>query len=95
MSRVKRKQYDDDVKETYIWLSCTLAVVTSAVRGTMRSPVVDVRCSLYPKTHPLGMTISPPCICIDARTKVLLLSPWMIYAIHDLSLLGEYCLLQL
>ena len=31
----------------------TLAVVTSAVRGTTSSPVVDVRCSLYPKIHPL------------------------------------------
>ena len=44
---------DDDVKGTYIWLSCTFAVVTSAVRGTTISPVVHVRCSLYPKTHPL------------------------------------------
>jgi hypothetical protein len=31
-----------------------LAVVTSAVRGTTSSlAVVDVRCSLYPKIHPL------------------------------------------
>ena len=46
---------DDDVKVTYILLSGTLAVVTSAVRGNTRLPtdVVDVRCSLYPKTHPL------------------------------------------
>ena len=43
----------EDVKGMYILLSGTLAVVTSAVRGTMRSPVVDVRCSLYPKIHPL------------------------------------------
>ena len=49
----------------------TFAVVTSAaVRGTTISPaVVDVRCSLYPKTHPFGMTISPPCICINTRTR--------------------------
>jgi hypothetical protein len=46
---------DDDVKGTYILLSGTLAVVvtSAAVRGTTRSPVVDVRCSVYPKTHPL------------------------------------------
>ena len=44
---------DDDVKGTYIWLSWTLAVVTSAVRGITISPVVHVRCSLYPKIHPL------------------------------------------
>ena len=31
----------------------TLAVVTSAVRDTTRAPVVDVRCGLYPKIHPL------------------------------------------
>jgi hypothetical protein len=43
----------EDVKGMYILLSCTLAVVTSAVRGTTNSPAVDVRCSLYPKTHPL------------------------------------------
>lgn len=50
---------EDEVKVTCIRLSCALAVVTSsAVRGNIRSPaaaaaVVDVRCSLYPKTHPL------------------------------------------
>ena len=49
---------DDDVTGTYILLSGTLAVVTSAVNGTTSSPVavavaaVDVRCNLYPKTHP-------------------------------------------
>ena len=43
----------EDVKGMYILLSGTLAVVTSAVRGTTNSPAVDVRCSLYPKTHPL------------------------------------------
>ncbi len=48
---------DDDVKATSIWLSCTLAVVTSAVRGITSSPispVVDVICNLYPKT-PLSL----------------------------------------
>jgi hypothetical protein len=47
-------ELEEDVKGTYIWLSCTLAVVTSsAVKGTVRWPaVVDVICSLYPKTHP-------------------------------------------
>ncbi len=44
---------DDEVKGTYIWLSCTLAVVMSAVKGTTILPVVHVRCSLYPKIHPL------------------------------------------
>jgi hypothetical protein len=42
---------EEDVKGMYILLSGTLAVVISAVRGTMISPVVDVRCSLYPKIH--------------------------------------------
>ena len=63
---------EGEVKETYIWLSCTLAVVKSAVKGTIRSPaaaaVVDVRCSLYPKTHPPCVTVSPPCIRVNART---------------------------
>ena len=51
----KEKGKGKKLKEhTYILLSVTFAVVvTSAVRGTPRSPVVDVRCSLYPKTHPL------------------------------------------
>jgi hypothetical protein len=50
----KENTKEEDVKGTYILLSGTLAVVTSAVRGTTRSSaVVDVRCSLYPKTHPL------------------------------------------
>jgi hypothetical protein len=44
---------EDDVKGTYILLSGILAVVTSAVRGTTSSHVVDVSCGLYPKTHPL------------------------------------------
>ena len=43
---------EEDVKGMYILLSGTLAVVTSAVRGTIILPTVDVRCSLYPKTHP-------------------------------------------
>jgi hypothetical protein len=47
-----KENTDDDDKGIYILLSCTLAVVTSAVRGTTRSPVVDVRCSLYPNIHP-------------------------------------------
>ncbi len=47
----------EEVKETYILLSGTLAVVTSAARGTTISPVavdavVDIKCSLYPKIHP-------------------------------------------
>ncbi len=44
---------DEDVKGMYILLSWTFAVVTSAVRGTTSLPVVHVKCSLYPKTHPL------------------------------------------
>jgi hypothetical protein len=49
---------DEDVKGTYILLSGTLAVVTSAVRGTMILPVVHVRCSLYPKIHGFLDTLS-------------------------------------
>ncbi len=48
----KENTKEEEVKGIYILLSGTLAVVTSAVSGTTRSPVVDVRCSLYPKTHP-------------------------------------------
>ena len=48
----KRIPEDDDVKGTSIWLSCTLAVVTAAVNGTIISSiVVDVKCSLYPNIH--------------------------------------------
>jgi hypothetical protein len=45
---------DDDVKGTYILLSGTFAVVvtSAAVRGTTISPVVHVKCSLYPNIHP-------------------------------------------
>ena len=51
---------EEDVKGTYILLSGTLAVVTSAaVRGTTRSPAVHVRCSLYPKIHPSWYDYSP------------------------------------
>ena len=46
-----KENTDEDVKVTYILLSGTLAVVTSAVIGTAISPVADVRCSLYPKIH--------------------------------------------
>ena len=44
---------EEDVKGMYILLSGTLAVVTSAVRGTTISSVaaVHVRCSLYPNIH--------------------------------------------
>ena len=48
----EEEEEEEDVKGTYIWLPCTLAVVTSAVKGTVRWPAVDVICSLYPKTHP-------------------------------------------
>ncbi len=44
---------DAEVKGTYIWLSCTFAVVTSAVRVCTILPVVHVRCSLYPNIHHL------------------------------------------
>jgi hypothetical protein len=45
---------EEDVKGTYILLSGILAVVTSAANGTTISPIAvdDVRCNLYPKTHP-------------------------------------------
>jgi hypothetical protein len=48
-----KEDEDEDVKGTYILLSGTLAVVTLAVIGTTSSPVVHVRCSLYPNIHPL------------------------------------------
>ena len=51
-------------------MSCTLAVVTSAVNDTTSSPtVVDVKCSLYPKTHPLLYGYSPTLLCINARMR--------------------------
>ncbi len=51
---------DDDVKVTYTWLSCTLAVVTStAVIGTVRGSVVDVICNLYPNIHPSWHDYNP------------------------------------
>ena len=43
---------EEDVKGTYIWLSCTLAVVTSAVKGTVRWPVVDGLCKVKEKSIP-------------------------------------------
>ena len=52
----KENTEEEYVKGTYILLSGILAVVvTSAVRGTTRSPiaVVHIRCSLYPNIHPL------------------------------------------
>jgi hypothetical protein len=42
---------EEEVKGKYILLSWTLAVVTSAVKGTIILPIVHVRCSLYPKIH--------------------------------------------
>ena len=48
----KENTDEEDVKRTYIWLR-TFAVVTSAVNGYAIFPVVHVRCSLYPKIHPL------------------------------------------
>jgi hypothetical protein len=50
----KENTEEEDVKGMYILLSGILAVVVTsdAVRGTARSPVVYVRCRLYPKIHP-------------------------------------------
>jgi hypothetical protein len=39
-----KENIDEDVKGMYILLSCILAVVTSAVRGTIRSPIAVVGC---------------------------------------------------
>jgi hypothetical protein len=52
---VKRMLKKEKMLNEYILLSCTFAVVTSAVRGTTGPPVavVLVRYSLHPKTHPL------------------------------------------
>jgi hypothetical protein len=51
----KENTKEEDVKGMYILLSGTLAVVTSAVRGTtiLSIAAVHVRCSLYPNSHPL------------------------------------------
>ena len=57
---------EEEVKATYIWLSCTLAVVTSAVKGTVRWPVVDVM-QFVSKDPSFGMAIAPPCICVNTR----------------------------
>ncbi len=48
----KENTKDVDVKVTFIWLSCTLAVVTSDVNGIIRSPaiVVDVICIYIQKS---------------------------------------------
>ena len=35
----------------YIWLLGMLAVVKSATDGTIMEPILDIRCSLYPKIH--------------------------------------------
>jgi hypothetical protein len=45
---------DGDVKDIHlvIWYIGSSNYI-SAVRDTTSSPVVDVICSLYPKTHPL------------------------------------------
>ncbi|AFU57849.1 hypothetical protein Ngar_c09070 [Candidatus Nitrososphaera gargensis Ga9.2] len=42
-----------DAIGTYSWLSNTLAGVKSAENGTIRLPLLDVMCSLYPNIHPL------------------------------------------
>ncbi len=47
----KENKDECDVKEIYILLSGTFAVVTSAVRGTIIFPVAHVRGSLYPNIH--------------------------------------------
>ena len=49
----KENTDDDDVTGTYILLSGTLAVVTSLLSMILQcSPVIHVRCSLYPNTPP-------------------------------------------
>ena len=80
-----KENTDDDVKVTYTWLSCTLAVVvTSAVIGTTSSPVVDVRYVDYiRKTIPLWYDYNPTVYLYQYQNKALLLSSLMIYAMDD------------
>jgi hypothetical protein len=58
----KENTEEEEVKGINILLSIILAVVTSAVRGTARTPVVHVRCIWY-------YCGPPPCTCINARTR--------------------------
>jgi hypothetical protein len=94
---VKRMPKKEKMLNEYILLSCTFAVVTSAVRDTTGSPVavVHVRCSLYPKTHPLVWLYphhlaSRPIAEVGANP-----SSWMICVPYNLLILSEYCLLLL
>ena len=36
-----------------IWLSGIFPVVKFAVKGTILEPVLDIKCNLYPISHPL------------------------------------------
>ena len=38
VKRIQIEEEEEEVKGTYIWLSCTFAVVTSAVRGYCNLP---------------------------------------------------------
>ena len=60
----KENTKEEEVKGIYILLSGTLAVVTSAVSGTTRSPVVDVRCNCIRK--PIVLTMLSSGIRVDA-----------------------------
>ena len=94
----KENTKEEDVKGMYILLSGTLAVVTSAVRGTtvLSIAAVHVRCSLYSNSHPL-VWLSPHHLASVSMPEVGT-TPfflWMIYAIYYPLLSLEYCLLPL
>ncbi len=52
MQMVKRIQEEEEVNGTYILLSGTLAVVTSAVRGMLQALLLYMLNVVHPKIHP-------------------------------------------
>jgi hypothetical protein len=71
VKRILKKENEKDVKGTYIWLSCTLAVVvtSAAVRGTTISSIAVVMLDVAYIQRPILLYgYSPLYICIDART---------------------------
>jgi hypothetical protein len=73
----KENTEEEEVKGINILLSIILAVVTSAVRGTARTPVVYVRCILYSKTHPSLVLLWPTTLHLyQCQNDVLFLSSY-------------------
>jgi hypothetical protein len=73
----KENTEEEEVKGINILLSIILAVVTSAVRGTARTPVVHVRCILYSKTHPSLVLLWPTTLHLyQCQNEVLFFSSY-------------------